>query len=749
MACAILVMLSIWEQLEYDNFHPHADRLYRAYIDVKLGGLESQATLSSSLFAFELRKDIPEIEQSCRIYRLHRDVPVTKPASYILDRHTLLFVDSTFFDLFGFKLLKGNPRTCLDKKNSVILSNTLSQKLFPNGEALGKTILVDKDKTWTVTGIIEDSPKNSHIQYEALASMSSAVFPPAVWTTNFQWTTNFLTTYYRFRAGVNLDQTVDAGYKELSAMEYKLTEAFLKRASEEFRRGMGMSLQDLHQADNYYAIRLQKVENIHLFSNLKYETSLNVNFQTFLILAGISLLIILIGCINYANLSTARLAGRVREIGIRKILGSQKRELSAQLLTESITISFISLLLALVLVELIYPHVNLLQSSTRTDILPQLLKLSPLIFGVTMLTGILAGVYPAFYILKFTPATILRQQKQFSAGGKNLRGLLVIFQFIFSIIIIFSTSTIYRQLRYVQHRGVGFDKEKMIVLENALELKGKSEDFRKELLSIPGVKAVTYSSSVPGRAFQMNSYQSGEDRQKNHLMTMVETDSFFIRTYGITLEQERNDFSWKQKNDTFDTYINEAAARYLNLVNPVGKEFYEVREHNQYVCMRIKGVVKDFNTESLHSKIQPLVMIPLNTERIPYVSIRLDEPVNPKLLDQIKQKWNKFMPDIPFSEFSMEESLGSFYKEEQTTGQVALIFSFLAIFIACMGLYSLLALTTVYRTKEIGIRKVFGAGIRELITLLTREIFKLIAISGLIALPVAFLLSRFWLERFA
>jgi len=743
MACAILVMLSIKDQVEYDDFHPHCERICRAYIDLKFGGIESEAAVTSPLFAFELKKDIPEIEQSCRIYRMNHDIPVTIPASYILDRRTLLFVDSTFFDIFGFKLINGDPLTCLNKKNSIVLSLSLAQKLFPEGDVLGKRISVDKNKEWEVTGIVENDRRNSHIKYEALVSMSSAVFPSPVWTTNF------LYTYYRFKPGVDLNQSSGSGFKELTSIEYKLTNAFLKKANDELKTSMGMGFKELQQEDNHYVIKLQKIESIHLFSNLKYELSQNVNFHTFLILAGISFLIILIGCINYANLSTARLAGRVREIGIRKILGSQKRELSAQLLAESITISFISLFFALVLVELFYPIVNLVVGTVEKSVQIQLLKISPLIFTITLLTGILAGVYPAFYIIRFNPATILRQQKQFSPGGKSLRGSLLIVQFIFSIIIIFSTSTIYRQLRYIQYKGVGFDKKNLIVLENALELKGKSEDFRRELLNIKGITSVTFSSSVPGKPLQMNSYQSGEDHRKNHLMYMMEADSLFIPTYSIKMANGENNFHKRKEGDTIETYINEEAAKYLGLTNPLGKKFYELLSDNKMVCLKIKGVVQDFNTESLHSKIQPLVIIPLSTERIRYVSIRLNQPVNKELTEKIKSKWQMFMPDIPFSEFSMDEDLGSFYQEEQTTGQIALIFSFLAIFIACLGLYSLLALTTVYRTKEIGIRKVFGAGAQELILLLTHEIFKLIAFSGLIALPIALFLSHYWLERFA
>lgn len=743
MACAIMVLLNIREQSDFDNFHPGADNLYRVYIDTKMGGLESQVAVTSPLFAFGLKSAIPEIEQTCRILRMEHDLPVKKPVAKILEWRNLLFVDSTFFDVFGFKLLEGDPATCLNHPKSIVLSRTLARQFFPGGSALGKSIVVENDKVWTVTGMVEDNPENTHLKYDALVSFNSATLPANVWTTNF------LYTYFRFKPGVDFDQPANPAFLGLSSIENKLTETFLSKAREEFQQTIGMSLEDLHKDDNYYVLRLQKIKDIHLFSHLKYELSQNVNIQTFLILAGIALLIILIGCINYANLSTARLAGRVRETGVRKILGSQRSELSRQLLAESITISFISLFFALVIVELSYPQVNLLQNSSNPNIQLLLLKLSPIIFSVTLLTGLIAGIYPAFYIIRFSPATILRQHKQISASGKSLRGVLVILQFVFSIAIIYSTSTIYRQLRYIQLKGVGFDKENLLVLENASELEPRSEEFRKKLLEFPEIDDVTFSSSVPGKGLYMKSFQSGKDRQNNHLMYVIESDSLIFKTYRMNLAEGRFQLKANKHKDTLDAVINEETMRYLGLQNPVGTSFYFISNYNQTACLIIRGVVKNFNTESLHSKIQPLVMIPQCSERVRYVTLRLNQHANRQTINKINALWSSFLPNTPFMQFSMDEGLGAFYQEEESTGKIAIIFSFFAIFIACMGLYSLLALTTVYRTKEIGIRKVMGAGSRELVLLLTIELFKLIAIAGLIALPIAFLSSHYWLERFA
>jgi len=758
MACAIMVLVYIWEQSNYDDFHPSSDRLYRVYIESKLGGLESNVALSSPMIANGLRPYVPEIEQSCRIFKYDRDIPVIAPVSTILDSRTLLYVDSTFFDIFGFKLIEGDPKTCLSKPRSIILSKSVANQLFPKG-AIGKVLIVDDEKKsaipgavkvssdeskkyWTVTGVLEDCPVNSHINYQSLVSISSVVF------TYIQWTTNNLYTYFRFKEGTDMWEPAFSSYLGMTAIEDKLNNGFYKEAGDFIEKSL-VTTEEMKDKEEYFLLRLQKVSDIHLFSHLKYETSQNVNIQTLLIIAGISILIILIACINYANLSTARLAGRVREIGIRKILGSQRRELSRQLLAESITISFISLFFALVIVELIYPNTSLVQQNPNLNIPLLLFKLSPVIFCVTLFTGVIAGIYPAFYIIRFSPATILRQQKQFSAGGKGLRGLLVIIQFVFSIVIIYSTSTIYRQLRFVQQNGVGFQKERLFVIQNLLGLEDKGQKFLDKLMKFDNVEGITYSNAVPGKLLGMESFQDEKDPSNVLLMYIMEADSMFFKTYGMSLA----DGSFNRKKylgkDTIDVIVNEEAVKYLNLKTPIGSIIYRQNADTSRNILIIRGVVGNFNFESLHTKIRPLIIFPDKPDQIKFVTVRLTQSVNNREIGRIKKLWNAVYPQTQFSQFTMNETLGDFYQEEESTGQVAVVFSFFAIFIACMGLYSLLALTTVFRTKEIGIRKVLGAGTKELVLLLSKEIFRLITIAGIIALPISFLLSYYWLNRFA
>ena len=766
MACAIMVLVFIWEQSNYDDFHPSSDRLYRVYIESKLGGLESNAALSSPLLAFGLKSYVPEIEQSCRIFKWDRDIPVISPAATILDSRTLLYVDSTFFDIFGFKLIEGDPKTCLNKPRSIVLTRSIANQLFPDG-AVGKTIIVEdekkpvisgvvdaipgeNEKKWIVTGVVEDCPINSHINYQSLVSISSVALP------NLQWTSHYLYTYYRFKEGTDMKKLADSSKLHLSVLEDKFNKGFYKEAGDFIEKSLGTTIEEMRDKDEYFVLRLQKVSDIHLYSHLKFETSQNVNIQTLLIIAGISILIILIACINYANLSTARLAGRVREIGIRKILGSQKRELSRQLLAESITISFISLFFALVLVELIYPSARLVQQSTYQNIQMLLFKLSPVIFSVTLFTGIIAGIYPAFYIIRFSPATILRQQKQFSAGGKGLRGVLVILQFVFSLVIIYSTSTIYRQLRFVQQNGVGFQKERIFVIQNLSGLEDKGQKFINKLVELKNVEGITYSNAVPGKLMDMASFQVGmesfqdeKDLANVWLMYVMEADSMFFRTYGMTLNDGSFDRKKYSHKDTIDVIVNEEAVKYLNLEKPIGSSIIRQNADTTKSILIIKGVVDNFNFESLHTKVQPLIIFPVNPEKVKFASVRLAQPVNRREIGRVQKLWETVYPKSQFSQFTMNESLGEFYQEEESTGQIAVVFSFFAIFIACMGLYSLLALTTIYRTKEIGIRKVLGAGTKELVLLLTKEIFRLITIAGIIALPISFLLSYYWLNRFA
>ena len=742
MACSIMVLLYVWEQSKYDSFHPASDRLCRVYLDSKLGGLESQVAVTSPMFATGLKRYVPEIEQSCRIFKNDRDIPVVVPVTALLDRRTLLYVDSTFFDLFGFKLLEGDPKACLSKPRSIVLSRSTANQLFPTG-AIGKILTVENDKKWTVTGVVEDCPTNSHLNYKALVSISSVVLP------DMGWTSLYLYTYFRFKQGTDLKEPAASPYLGLTAIEDKMLIGFLKEAGDDLEKTMGLTIKEMKEKDEYFVLRLQQVSDIHLFSHLKYENSQNVNIQTLLIIAGISILIILIACINYANLSIARLTGKVREIGIRKILGSQKRELSIQILAESLTISFISLFFALVIVELVYPNAIVTQQSPVSHIQMLLFRLSPAIFCVTFFTGIIAGIYPALYIHRFSPASILRHQKQFSAGGKGLRGFLVILQFVFSLVIIYSTSTIYRQLRYVQQIGVGFEKERLLVIQNIIGLQGDSNEFRKKLMEIDDVENVSYSNAVPGKVLGMQSVQNGNDRGTNLMMYIMHADSLFFSTYGMTLKMGSYELSPYSSKDTVDVIVNEEAVKYLGLKNPIGALIYLKNGDTSNNCLIIKGVVANFNFESLHTKIQPLIILPGGLEQVKFATIRFVHNVKSIDIQRVKNYLEKVLPNIPFFQFAMNEHLGEFYKEEKSTGEVAVAFSFFAIFIACMGLYSLLALTTVFRTKEIGIRKVLGAGTKELILLLSKEIFKLITIAGIIALPIAFLLSYYWLDRFA
>ncbi len=296
---------------------------------------------------------------------------------------------------------------------------------------------------------------------------------------------------------------------------------------------------------------------------------------------------------------------------------------------------------------------------------------------------------------------------------------------------------------------MGFDKENLVVIENPHEMEQYAEDFRKRLLQFPEIEKVSYSNFVPGKPFGMKSFQSGEDRRNNHLMHVMESDSMIFSTYRMKVAEGKLILNKSRNGDTLDAVINEEAVNYMGLSHPVGSTFYMIGNNGETIDLIIRGVIKNFNTESLHTKIQPLVMLPQSTEPMHYITIRLRAPLNTGTINKMRELWESYVPGIPFVEFSMDENLGTFYQEEQSTGRVALVFSFFAIFIACMGLYSLLALTTVFRTKEIGIRKVLGAGSRELTLLLTTELYKLIVIAGLIALPVAYILSWYWLKRFA
>jgi len=763
MACAILVMLHVWTQTHFDDFHPDDSRLYRATIESKMGSIGTNFAVTPPRFAFGLKKRVPEIEQACRIYKSERKILLKTKNNEILDAPSLLFVDSTFFDMFGFKLLKGNPATCLSKEKSIVIPESMAKTYFPEG-AIGKKIISENDTKWTITGVVEDCPYNTQIQYSALVSLPTLELP------NNSWLSSFLYTYYRFKPGVDMNKPAPPNaIGGITSIEYKLLQAYLKAATPEIERTTKMTPQEFHDMGNNFIIKLQQIRRIHLFSHLNYEMSKNGNIETLIVLGAISLLIILIAAINYANLSTARLAGRTREIGIRKLLGSHRGDMARQFLAESITISFISLFLALVIVELAFPQLEKMYQFSSPSLSQSLLKLSPIIFGIALITGIIAGLYPAFYVTRFTPATILQNQKKLGPRAKGLRGILVILQFLFSIVIIYSTSTIYRQLNYIQSKSIGFDKNNLLVLDNSTGLGDKRDVFAERIKALPRVTDLSYSSAVPGQLIDMYTFHKMNDStNQNYLLQVNWADKHFLKTYGMHFidstkaasgESNEPKHLFSQLNDStarsgseikpIAVILNEKAVQYMGLKDPVGKHLLRLQQNGDKVEYTVKGVVRNFHFESFHEEVQPLIFLPEVPRFSRFTSIRFKSPPSASDIAEVKKIWEEENPTTLFSEFSMSDNLQKQYTEERSTGEVAVAFSFFAIFIACMGLYSLMALITVYRTKEIGIRKVLGAGTRELVFLLSKETLQLVVLASLLALPLAYQISRLWLSRFA
>ncbi|GET33802.1 ABC transporter permease [Prolixibacter bellariivorans] len=765
MACAILVMLHVWTQTHFDDFHPDDDRLYRVIIESKMGSIGTNFAVTSPKFAFGLKKRVPEIEQACRVSKSERKILLKTQNGEILNAPSLLFVDSTFFDMFGFKLLQGNPATCLSKEKSIVIPESMAKTYYPEG-AIGKKIISENDTEWTITGVVQDCPYNTHMQYSALVSLSTLELP------DNSWLTSFLYTYYRFKPGVDMNKPApqnDIG--GVTNIEMKLQSAFLDAATPEIEQNTKMTPQEFHNMGNNFVIKLQQIRRIHLFSHLNYEMSKNANIETLIVLGAISLLIILIAAINYANLSTARLAGRTREIGIRKLLGSHRRDMARQFLAESITISFISLFLALVIVELAFPQLEKMYQFSSPSLSQSLLKLSPIIFGIALITGILAGLYPAFYVTRFTPATILQNQKKLGPRAKGLRGVLVILQFLFSIVIIYSTSTIYRQLNFIQSKSIGFDKNNLLVLDNSTGLGDNRAQFTERIKDLPHVTDLSYSSSVPGQLIDMYTFHKTNDStNQNYLLQVNWADNHFLKTYGMHFIDSTKSIPGESaepkqpishSNDTLrhknskqvaqpiNVVVNEKAVQYMGLKNPVGAHLIRLLQNGDQVEYTIKGVVRNFHFESFHEEVQPMVFLPEVPRFSRFTSIRFSSPPTDKDIAQVQKIWEEENPTTLFSEFSMSDNLQKQYTEERSTGEVAVAFSFFAIFIACMGLYSLMALITVYRTKEIGIRKVLGAGTRELVFLLSKETLQLVILASLLALPLAYQISRLWLSRFA
>jgi putative ABC transport system permease protein len=729
VAACILILLYVKDELSFDKYNLKADRIYRVYTAGKLTGRDLDMIVTPAPLGQTFVHDFPEVVQYTRL--MPNSNMLIRYKDNVFNEKRFFWADSTIFDVFTIPFIEGNPKTALNQPHTVVLTESLAKKYFGSEDPMDKIMNFEDGTAYTVRGVVKDCPVNSHFHYDIFASMASIEAGK-----NTLWIANNFYTYIVLKKGASA-----------KALEDKIPELVKKYAGPQLYQAMGIPYEEFQKKGDSYEFHLQRLTDIHLKSNLDYEIEPNGDISYVYIFSIIALFILLIACINFMNLTTARSTTRSKEVGIRKVLGSNKTQLIKQFLAESILLSFIAVLVAIALVETFLPSFNDLAAKQLETNFTSFSVIAALVVGV-LIIGLIAGSYPAFFLSHYKPVKVLK-----GALDNNkrswLRSGLVVFQFAISIILFIGTLVIYSQLQYIQDKKLGFDREHVLVINRAWALDKKTKTFKDELLKDSHVISATNCNNIPGRIFGQTVFKAeNAPASQQSLLAIMSADYNFAKTLKLKLEDGRY-FSINNPSDSLAVVINESAVRILGLKNPVGKRIILVGPTaQQSVAYNIIGVLKDFNFESLHQKIRPLAVF-LRTGLMAYLPIRISPKDVKETVALIQNKWKRFVPDKPLEYFFLDDDFNTLYSSEQKTGQIFTVFSVLAIFIACLGLLGLAAFTAERRTKEIGIRKVLGASVPGIVFALSKEFIKWVLIANVIAWPIAYYFMNKWLEDFA
>lgn len=736
MACCILILLYVTDEVSFDRFHEKGEQIYRINAISSIGATSRHYAHTPPALAPALKESLPEIKNAVRFFNLF-DLHARSEGEAVTIPETW-FVDSTIFDIFTFPFAAGNKETAFNDPDSIVITQATARRLFGEEEALGMSLTLSPDRTLRISGILKDVPKNSHIQFNALIPSSflrdAEGRPAPVLRADY-----FCEVY----AYILLREDTD-----LAALDEKIASVVESRWGEMYReRGTSREYPLLHLYD------------IHLHSDYEYELGTPGDVDNVILFSGIALLVLIIACFNFINLSTARSAGRAREVGIRKVFGSQKPQLIRQFLSESVSVSLISLFLGICVVTSILPLFNNLAGKQFGY--DQLLKL-PVVLGLLLIvifTGIIAGSFPAFILSAFHPITVLKGR--FSSASKNstLRKILVVAQFAISIFLLVGIITMVQQLDYLKNKNLGFKRDHLVAVEfyGGLRDEGsiqRYESLRSRIEQNPGVASVSFSGNIPGAELGYDAYlpegNANEDtvRARNYWV-----DHDFVKTYGMEIVAGR-DFSRDYSTDSGEAVIiNERMAEALGWGSgSLGKKIYNVPRNRR--LGRIVGIVKDFHSGSLKLAIRP-VTLSLEPSFFSFITVRI-HPLNIaetlKFLEKtLREVSLAVRPDMEFNfnyHFVDEDFRGK-YGEEEKVRKIYVIFGCLAVFIACLGLFGLASFTVEQRTKEIGVRKVLGARLNSIIRLLSSEFTRLVLLANILAWPLAYYAMHKWLGNFA
>jgi len=749
MACVILIVLYVRDELGYDRFLREANHIFQVNMTTMDNGvLNTTGGNTAPAVGPALASTYPEIESYIRIYR-PGDVTVRYQAvagtANFFTEGQVLAVDSNFLQVFSYPVIQGDPASCLQQPNSIVISEATAKKYFGDTHAVGKILLYDTDKKpFVVTAVVKDVPGQSTFQFDMLVPIRTY---PEVKRRSWNWGWLQVNTYLKLHDNIPVDKM------SIAALEAKFPimvkeHAFLNQDQtyEEFIKKGGrmdyslMPFLDVH----LYADSMNVPARLTNLGDIKY----------IYIFSAIALFVIILACVNFINLSTAQSATRAKEVGIRKVMGSAKSQLRQQFLIEALLCSFLATLLALALVSLTLSPFNAIAGKALNFASIFTNHTWVLIVALTLLTGLLAGAYPAFYLTSFNPVSAIKGMKLFKTdfGTLFIRNGLVVLQFGISIALIICTLIVFKQLKYTQEKNLGLNKENVVVLSYTKRLGNQEEEFRQELAKQRYVIDASISSSIPTKGNFGDDYAPEQTETDKPLIKDIGLSSFmvdddFIPTLRMQVLQGRG-FS-REFNDSTSVILNETAAEMIGWKTATGK-YLEYPGNSQR--FKVIGIVKDFNIASFRQSIEPFALFHASsntyTLKTSYISVRLAAGDMNDQLHRMEKVWKTFAPDTPFDYTFLDNDFNALYRSEQRMGAVFGIFTFLSIFVACLGLFGLSVFTAERRKKEIGVRKVLGASIQGIVALLSIDFLRLVLLSVVIAFPIAWISMHQWLKDF-
>lgn len=742
LASSIFIILYIVNELSYDRFNENGKNIYRTYIDGKMAGEVLKGAWNSPAVGPTFYEELPEIVNFCRFDFGGNDLMWTDPSSKHLE-NSVIYADSTLFEVFSFNLAEGDPETCLREPYTILLSRSTADRYFPDGGAVGQTICRNRtEQIYTITGIVDDAPKSSHLHFDFIISYCTQERSRSTSFLN-----NYMFTYFV------LDERAD-----VALVEEKLNASLIEHIRPMLTQFLGISIEEFEATGNSYGIKFQALYDIHLNPDIDAPNDVGYkalgNKSYLYIFAVIAFFILVIASINFMNLSTARSLTRAKEVSLRKVVGSSRKQLIRQFLVESVILSFISMTIAILLVGLLLSKFNQITSLTLE--MDSLFNwyMFPTFILLTLFIGLLSGLYPSTVLASFKPIQALKGKTTTSNGSSKLRSVLVILQFTISVVIIVGTIVIFWQFRYMLNKDVGFERENMIVMDRVWPIgNDKIEIFKNELLKHNSIEAVSNTTAFLGTVNNNNGYKIKEkDDSETFLFITNYVDYDFVDTYELQFaDNESRYFSKEFGSDSLACIINEAAVRKYMLEDPLNTHI-QWPDDDSLLDLRVVGVIKDVHYGSVKDEIAPYIAFLKRNDWnwTGYLTIRTKPgDMHSRLaLEYMESTWEEFTENEPFQYIFLDEHYKSFYEEEERTGIITLIFSILSIFIASMGLFGMTLYNTQRRKREIGIRKVLGATENTILAMVSKNVLLTLATSILIAWPIAWYMTRDWLAGF-